>query len=116
MQQVGKMWGWGRLVTSTPHHAPKLHGDSSKQGGGVEVHSFSQFSALSQFSAIPHNFSQFPTISRNFSTIAFGLSTLRACWCPLPLRTTVAEQYASMFSCPQIMLQFHGDIEGRLSS
>ena len=44
--------------------------------GGMEVCNFLQFSAVSQFFEIFRNFPR-------FSTIAFGLSTLCACWCPL---------------------------------
>ena len=58
------------------------------RGGGLR-------SAILRNFAIFHKFPQFFAISRNFpqfSAIAFGLSALCACWCPLPLRTTVAEQ------------------------
>ena len=42
--------------------------------------------------AMFHNLPQFSAIFRNFWAIAFCLSTSRACWCPLSLRITVAEQ------------------------
>ena len=86
---VGLYLVWCKRLRSLPH-LPR--GSLLQGGGGVEVRNFSQFSAISQFFAIFRNFPLFSTIFRNFSAIAFGLSTLRACWCLLPLRTTVTEQ------------------------
>ena len=58
-----------------------------QQGGGGRI------SVRNFFCAIFRNISLF-LFFLQFFTIAFGLSSLCACWCPLPLHTTVAEQSA----------------------
>ena len=106
-------------------------------GGEIEVRNFSQFSAISQFFAIFRNFSQFSAIFRNFSAI-FLTSRFSDC---LPTLVQNSEKifFLTMPSCLHVcffsqcgtvskrqhklddnirrlrfMLQFHGDIEGRL--
>ena len=42
-------------------------------------------------------------IFHNFSVIAFGVSTLCACWCPVPLPTAVANGKLQCFSAPDMI-------------
>ena len=81
-------------------------------GGGAGVRSaiFSQFSAIFRNFAFFRKFPQFLwASSRNVSAIAICLSALRGCWCPLPWRTTVAEQ---CFPAPKMIEWFLLALQG----
>ena len=125
---------WGSGQRNSCNALPHCLG---QRGGKIEVRNFSQFSAISQFFAIFRTFSQFSAIFRNFSAIFLSsrfsdcLPTLVpslfwsfsclhvcmfACACRLQCGTVSKRQHKLDDNIRRLrfMLQFHGDIEGRL--